>query len=442
MKAKMTDPSGTANPPATRRNARGKRGPGLLPMVADDAATGFPLWDQAAADKRRRAHRLRPPETQLVIPGLAGKTSKSPTLFARRRQGPRLDLTLDLVQLGLDVVWQLEVVDRVPGAVIGDAEGQGSALELAVDDVLDRRVGGHVHLLEGAGDDRWVGVLLVRVDADAVNARLARRLQHAEAAAARNLEQDVGLSGYLAAGDVLALGRVGEIVRVPDQDLDRRVFHGCRPLVAGDVVIDRRDADPTDRADHVLVLFGLALLLEHAGDHSNHGARVLLLEEEGLDVGVLQVLAVGVRSGAVNDRKVNVGKLAGHGTDGLLHQEADADHKVVVLGGEVGQVGNVVVATLELDDVTLDREIDLAVLEAEVGEVVEALVVEAADVGDQTDLVRLGRGAAASAGAATGCQQHQCHTGKAQELKPRLTHTSSPLQYQPFSEAVARIARL
>src|ERR1700736_6557772 len=364
------------------------------------------------------------------MPGLAGKTSKSPTLVARRRQGPRLDLTLDLVQLGLDVVRQRQVVNRVPGAVIGDAERQRSALELAVDDVLDRCVGGDVHLLEGAGDDRWFGVLLVGVDADAVDPRLARRLQHAEAASARNLEQDVGLSGDLAAGDVLALGRVGEVIRVTDQHLDRRVFHRRRPLVAGDVVVNRRDADSTDRADHMLVLLGLALLLEHAGDHAHHRACILLLEEKGLDVGVLQVLAVGVRSGAIDDREVNVGELAGSVAEGRVRQDADPDHQVIVLGGEVGQVRNVVVAALGLDHVALDLEVGLGLLEAEVGEVVEALVVESADVGDETDLVCLGRGgAAAPTGATTGCQQHQCHAGKAQELKPRLTHTSSPLQY-------------
>src|SRR6185437_3926322 len=86
----------------------------------------------------------------------------------------------------------------------------------------------------------------------------------------------------------------------------------------------------------------------------------------------------------------------------LLHEEAHADDQVVVLGGEVGQVRHVVVAALRLLDVALDVKVGLRLLEADVGKVVEALVVEAADVGDQTDLddLRAG-GGRATAGSPT-----------------------------------------
>src|SRR3981081_4518162 len=182
MKAKMTDPRGTANPPATRRSALGKRGPGLLPMVADDAATGFPYRIKRPPIKGGG----RTDCARLSLNSLRRN-------FVGRGQRTRLDLTLDLVQFGLDVVWQRQVVHRVPCAVVGDAEGKRSTLELAVDDVLDGGISGDVHLLQGAGDNRRVGVLLVSVDADAVHACLACRLQHAETASAGNLEQDVGL---------------------------------------------------------------------------------------------------------------------------------------------------------------------------------------------------------------------------------------------------------
>src|ERR1700730_15122555 len=55
------------------------------------------LSDQAAAVKRRRAHRLRPPRVQL---------SRD---VGGRRQGGRLDLGLDAVELGLDVSRQREL---------------------------------------------------------------------------------------------------------------------------------------------------------------------------------------------------------------------------------------------------------------------------------------------------------------------------------------------
>src|SRR5438094_297597 len=129
-----------------------------------------------------------------------------------RGQCAALDLAQDLVQLGLQLWRHSEVVDRVTGTLIGDAEGQRSGLELVVDDVLDRRVGRDVNLLEGAGDDGRVSVLLVGVDADAVDAGLAGLLQHAQPAAPCDLEEDVRVCIHLALGHTLALGRVGEVV--------------------------------------------------------------------------------------------------------------------------------------------------------------------------------------------------------------------------------------
>src|SRR2546426_9917440 len=85
-------------------------------------------------------------------------------------QRAALDLAQNLVQLGLQLWRHNEVVDRVSGTVIGDAEGQRSGLELVVDDVLDRGVSRDVNLLERAGDDGRVRVFLVGVDADAVDA--------------------------------------------------------------------------------------------------------------------------------------------------------------------------------------------------------------------------------------------------------------------------------
>src|SRR5438093_13662757 len=69
------------------------------------------------------------------------------------RQSAGLDLAFDLVQLSFELRGQVEVVDRVTGAAVLDLEGQRTGLELVVDDVLDRGVGGHVDLLQRAGDD-------------------------------------------------------------------------------------------------------------------------------------------------------------------------------------------------------------------------------------------------------------------------------------------------
>src|SRR5438046_4269999 len=102
----------------------------------------------------------------------------------RRSERPGFDLTLELVQLGLQLCGEVEAVDRVSGAFVGDAEGDRPARELVVDDVLDRGVGRDVDLLERACDDGRVCVLLVGVDADAVDARLTGGLPHPESATA------------------------------------------------------------------------------------------------------------------------------------------------------------------------------------------------------------------------------------------------------------------
>src|SRR5467141_3800451 len=117
-----------------------------------------------------------------------------------RGQRSVLDLALDLVQLSLEVRRQGEIVDRVAGAIVRDAECQCAGLELAFDHTLDRGEGRDVNLLQCARDHRSVRVFLVSVDSDAVDARFAGRLQHAESATSSNLELDVSSLVDLALG--------------------------------------------------------------------------------------------------------------------------------------------------------------------------------------------------------------------------------------------------
>src|SRR5438874_8107923 len=159
----------------------------------------WPRWRRRSAPRRQMRKRPTRMASRARRRG-AGRSAASPAVEDGRglRPSPKLslcrnvrgwgqcaalDLAQDLVQLGLQLWRHSEVVDRVTGTLIGDAEGQRSGLELVVDDVLDRRVGRDVNLLEGAGDDGRVSVLLVGVDADAVDAGLAGLLQHAQPAA-------------------------------------------------------------------------------------------------------------------------------------------------------------------------------------------------------------------------------------------------------------------
>ena len=108
---------------------------------------------------------------------------------------------------------------------------------------------------------------------------------------------------------------------------------------------------------------------------------------------------------------MDVGERLRDGADGRLHEESVADHQVVVLGGEVRQVGDVLIAGLGLDHVALDMELVLGLGKADERQMVEALVVQAARVGDQADLERFG---SAARGAAARGDKHQCHEHKAE----------------------------
>ena len=92
--------------------------------------------------------------------------------------------------------------------------------------------------------------------------------------------------------------------------------------------------------------------------------------------------------------KFDVGEALRDLADRVALGEADADDQVVVLPRERGHVRDVVGSGGGLDHPALDPELLLRPLEAAEGELVEAVVVELALVGDQADpeLLLLGRG--------------------------------------------------
>src|SRR2546430_14672160 len=132
---------------------------------------------------------------------------------------------------------------------------------------------------------------------------------------------------------------------------------------------------------------------------------------------MLEVIALRVGPAPVDDREVSVGEAAGHRPDGLGYQEADTDHEVVATGGVVGQVGDVIRVDMGLSDVTLDTELTFAakagtdiagrrrLAETQRSQVVEALVVHATRIRNQTDLDGLHWCGPGGSGAAAGRQE-------------------------------------
>ncbi len=92
---------------------------------------------------------------------------------------------------------------------------------------------------------------LVGVDADAPDALLLRRVERAEAAAARDLEDDDRARGDLVERDLLALRLVLEVLRVAVERLHARERGLRARLVAGDVAVDRRLLLPADATRRV-----------------------------------------------------------------------------------------------------------------------------------------------------------------------------------------------
>src|SRR5262245_48421014 len=104
-----------------------------------------------------------------------------------------LDLARHLLHLGCNICGEVDLAGREANAFVLHSEEQRAAHEEIVNDTLNRRVGGDIYLLERAGDHGGIRALLVGVNADAVDALIACRLEHAQAAAAGNLEDDVGV---------------------------------------------------------------------------------------------------------------------------------------------------------------------------------------------------------------------------------------------------------
>jgi hypothetical protein len=148
---------------------------------------------------------------------------------------------------------------------------------------------------------------------------VSRRIQDTDAAAAGNLEQNVGLiDAELLIGDGAALGRVGEVVRVAHDHVHAWIDHFRAVLVPGDVAVHRWDGQAADRADGVMAeqLGHLRFPVDFhlAGNRAHQAARLLLFEEERRNVGSgasAETVAFGINGTSIDDGKTLVRELLG-----------------------------------------------------------------------------------------------------------------------------------
>src|SRR6185436_3610247 len=152
-------------------------------------------------------------------------------------------------------------------------------------------------------------------------------------------------------------------------------------LVAGDEAIDRRLLLATHGADHVLA--GPPLLLK-PGEVTDEIARLLLAKQETQEIRRLVRLLLLVH---VHDRELRLREGRRDGVDRRRLGEADADRQVITLARERREVRDVVLRRLRLKDLLLDPELGLCPQQPDVGEMVEAAIVQAADVSDKSDVL-------------------------------------------------------
>src|ERR671918_124715 len=270
-----------------------------------------------------------------------------------------------------------------PDAVLREAERRhAAALEGVVHDRLDGREHGHVHALERAREDVVAEERLVGVHADAPDAPLLGAVESTEPAAAGDLEHDVRAVGDLVERELLAPRLVDEVLRVAVERLDVGIRVRRALLETGDEAVDGRDLHSAYARDRVA-------LGHEPRQVAREVPRLLLLEEEALEVGQLarvRLLAPLSAVGGVDDGEVRLRELLRGRVRSLGHEEADRDDQVEALVGERREVRDVVRVRLGLQHPDLDAELLRRLLEALVGQRVEAAVVQAADVGDEPDL--------------------------------------------------------
>src|SRR6266511_518909 len=124
---------------------------------------------------------------------------------------PGDDVGADLVDRGDLRLRHLRADLADADAVLLQAEDQVAALEVPVDDALDRQEDRGVDPLDRTGQDVRAEEGLVGVDTDSPDSLLLRSIERTEAAAAGNLEDHACALLDLVQGHLLALRLVGEV---------------------------------------------------------------------------------------------------------------------------------------------------------------------------------------------------------------------------------------
>ena len=292
-------------------------------------------------------------------------------------------------------------------------------------DRLDEPEDAEIDALHRARQDVRAEVRLVDVDAVAPDTGLLRRRKRAEAARACDREDDLRTGRDLVLRDRLALVLRDEVLRVADQDLRPGDALPSAGPVAGDERVDRRDLHAARRADRVA-----ARALRHQrGEAADQVALLLGLERDPGDV-LDDQLPVLVRERrdldrVVRDRELGVRELLRDRRLRVCEQEARRDDCVIPEPRDRREVRDVVACGVRLDRPGLHVQLRLGHLQPGQLVLVEALVVEPADVADQGCLEGRPVRSAAHPGQQQ-CDKRDHRHGKRNRHESSLTHVVPP----------------
>src|SRR5207248_2829205 len=139
---------------------------------------------------------------------------------------------------------------------------------------------------------------LVYINANAIDVMLCSSIQNAYPAAARDLEENVGvIISDLLISDSCTGRRVGKVHRVADHYVNARINLLRAVLVTSNVANNRWDRKATDRANGVMAeqlrRLRLAVHFHLTGNRTNQAACLLLFEEQGGHIGKVHAVAAG-----------------------------------------------------------------------------------------------------------------------------------------------------
>src|SRR5437763_9200185 len=142
----------------------------------------------------------------------------------RRRQRARHNLRSKSIRLRLRIGRHILTDRSITNPIVSQVELRYVIREAATLGIFNSIVHSNVNTLKRAGNDIWMNVALIGVNANSIHVVLVSSVKRPNTAATGNLEDDIGLMlADLTLSNVFTLCCCCEVIRVVDKHTDTRV---------------------------------------------------------------------------------------------------------------------------------------------------------------------------------------------------------------------------